>query len=582
MKPAQIRLVARPPATRPNALPDDLHPVLERVYASRSICDASDLDQSLSALLSWQALGGIHEAAELLADALSRRRRIIIIGDFDADGATSSALAVIGLRQLGAAEVGYLVPNRFEFGYGLTPEIVELAARARPDLLVTVDNGISSIEGVAAARAAGIDVLVTDHHLAGAALPDANAIVNPNLPGDAFASKALAGCGVMFYVLVALRARLRDGGWFEATGRVEPRLADLLDLVALGTVADVVPLDRNNRILVEQGLRRIRAGRCRPGVLALLEVGGCDASRAVAADIGFAVGPRLNAAGRLTDMSAGIECLLTDDAAAARRMAGELDRLNRERKEIESVMQEEALAVLSELRVDDEDTGLPWGLCLYDAGWHQGVTGILAARMRERTHRPVIAFAPSGENEIKGSARSVPGLHVRDVLDAVAAHNPGLVRRFGGHAMAAGLSLREGDYDAFALAFDNEVRARMDERDLVGELLTDGELRGDEMTLELAELLRSAGPWGQGFPEPLFEGEFGVTGARVVGARHLKLSLAADGHAPMPAIAFNIGDLERAPRGGRVRAAYRLDVNEYRGQRELQLRIEHIETLAWG
>ncbi len=579
MKPNEIRLVTRPPPPAGVTLGADLHPVLERVYLTRAVREAADLDHSLSALLPWQALGGIHEAAELLADALSRQRRIVVVGDFDADGATSTAVAVLGLRALGAAEVGFLVPNRFEFGYGLTPEIVDLAKRAQPDLLLTVDNGISSLEGVAAARTAGIDVLVTDHHLPGAVLPDANAIVNPNLPGDAFASKALAGCGVMFYLLVALRAHLRDGGWFEATARPEPPLADLLDLVALGTVADVVPLDRNNRILVEQGLRRIRAGRSRPGVEALLQVAGRDVTRTVAADLGFAVGPRLNAAGRLTDMSAGIECLMSEDAEAARRMAGELDKLNRERREIEAVMQEEALVALERLRVDADPTRLPWGLCLYDAGWHQGVAGILAARLRERTHRPVIAFAPAGEGEIKGSARSVPGLHVRDTLDAVAAHNPGLVRRFGGHAMAAGLSLHEADFDAFALAFDTEVRARMEERDLVGEVLTDGELPAADMSMELAEMLRAAGPWGQGFPEPLFEGEFEVERARVVGERHLKLSLANGGRAPLAAIAFNVRDLEGARSAARVRAAYRLDVNEYRGHRELQLRIEHLQPL---
>ena len=574
----RLRLVRRVAAVEAGIDADGMHPVLARLYRSRGIDTPADLDRSLSALLPWQALGGIHEAAALLADALSRRRRIMVVGDFDADGATSVVLALEGLRMLGAVDVGYLVPNRFEFGYGLTPEIVELAARARPDLLVTVDNGISSLEGVAAARARGMDVLITDHHLPGSRLPEANAIVNPNLPGDAFASKSLAGCAVMFYVLVALRACLRDGGWFEATGRQEPSLAELLDLVALGTVADVVPLDRNNRILVEQGLRRIRAGRARPGVRALLEVAGRDASRAVATDLGFAVGPRLNAAGRLTDMSAGIECLLARNEPDARRRAVELDGLNRERREIEGVMQEEALLALERLTLDPDQGSLPWGLCLYDEGWHQGVAGILAARIRERTHRPVIAFAPAGNGEIKGSARSVPGLHVRDALDAVAAHNPGLVSRFGGHAMAAGLSLREADFEVFAQAFDHEVRVRLREGDLVGELETDGVLEPQHMTLELAETLRAAGPWGQGFPEPLFEGEFTVDTARVVGQRHLRLRLRSGDRAPLPAIAFNVDDPGRAPPGARLRAAYRLDVNDYRGTRELQLKVEYFET----
>ena len=523
------------------ALPRDLHPVLERVYRCRAVREPADLDLSLSALLPWQALGGIFEAVDLLADALSRRRRILVVGDFDADGATSAAVAVLGLRALGAADVGYMVPNRFEFGYGLTPEIVALAARAAPELLVTVDNGISSVEGVDAARELGMDVLVSDHHLPGERLPAANAIVNPNLVQDAFPSKALAGCGVAFYLLVALRARLRDAGWFEATATPEPKLAELLDLVALGTVADVVPLDRNNRILVEQGLRRIRAGRARPGVTALLEVAGRDPARVVASDLGFAAGPRLNAAGRLTDMSLGIECLLCDDPAAARRMAGQLDALNRERRDIEATMQSEALAALE--------------------------------------HLP----AAADESEIKGSARSVPGLHVRDALDAVAARHPGLVQRFGGHAMAAGLSLREADFEAFAAAFDAVVQERLDARDLEGELLTDGRLDAAHMTLELAEVLRAGGPWGQGFPEPLFEGEFGVAGARIVGERHLRLRLQAEaGAVPLEAIAFNVDDAGRAPPGGRVRAAYRLDVNEYRGQRGLQLRVEYLEPLDGG
>ncbi len=555
--------------------PADLHPVLQRIYAARSVESADDLDTSLDRLIPPAELGGLPEAVSLLQDALTNRQCIVVVGDFDADGATSCALCLRALRAMGATTVHYLVPNRFEYGYGLTPEIVAVAAGLQPDLVVTVDNGISSVEGVAAAKLQGIRVLITDHHLPGEQLPAAAAIVNPNLAGDAFPSKNLAGVGVAFYVMLALRARLREQGWFEQEGIPEPNLAQYLDLVALGTVADVVPLDRNNRILVQQGVQRMRAGHCAPGIRALLEVGGRSLSRMVAADLGFVVGPRLNAAGRLDDMSVGIECLLTDDAAAASQMAARLDTLNRERKEIESDMQARALAAIAGLKLDDEQ--LPVGLCLFDPDWHQGVIGILAARLKERFHRPVIAFARSGPGELKGSARSIDGLHIRDALDAVATRHPDLIAKFGGHAMAAGLSLPEDHYPAFTTAFDEEVSRHVCRDDLNGVIYSDGELSGQELSLETAQLLRDASPWGQGFPAPVFEGDFNVVSHRVVGQRHLKMTLTpAKGGCQIDAIAFNT---EVLPQGRQqVHLAYRLDVNEFRGIVSPQLIVEHMEA----
>jgi single-stranded-DNA-specific exonuclease len=558
-----------------DAFPADLHPVLRRIYAARAVETADDLDTSLARLIPPAELGGLPAAVDLLQDTITNRQRIVIVGDFDADGATSCALCVRALQAMGAGQVHYLVPNRFEYGYGLTPEIVKVAADLQPDLIMTVDNGISSIDGVAAARQQGISVLITDHHLPGEQLPVADALVNPNLAGDTFPSKHLAGVGVAFYVMLALRARLREQGWFEKEAIPEPNLAQYLDLVALGTVADVVPLDRNNRILVQQGIARMRAGHCAPGIRALLEVGGRSLSRIVAADLGFVVGPRLNAAGRLDDMSVGIECLLTDDAAAAGQMAARLDGLNRERKEIESDMQARALTAIAGLKLDD--ARLPVGLCLYDPDWHQGVIGILAARIKERFHRPVIAFARSGPGELKGSARSVTGLHIRDALDAVAARHPDLIAKFGGHAMAAGLSLPEDHYPAFAAAFDEEVSRHLSRDDLSGVIYSDGELSGQELTLETAQLLRDASPWGQGFPAPLFDGDFNVVSHRVVGQRHLKMTLTPErGGRQIDAIAFNTEVLP----GGRqqVHLAYRLDVNEFRGIVSPQLIVEHMEA----
>jgi len=561
-----------------SGLPDDIHPVLKRVYAARNISGADELDNSLTRLHSPAVLKGLSQAVDLLVAALQKQERILVVGDFDADGATSSALMVAALREMGAESVDYLVPNRFEFGYGLTPEIVEVASARAPDLIITVDNGISSLSGVAAARQQGIRVLVTDHHLPGSELPRADAIVNPNQPGDTFPSKNLAGVGVAFYLLMALRGRLRESGWFEDGQRKEPNLADFLDLVALGTVADLVPLDHNNRVLVQQGLQRIRAGRCRPGIRALLEVAGRNASRLVAADFGFAVGPRLNAAGRLDDMSLGIDCLLSANPARARQLAEQLDALNRERREIEADMKTQALEHVKQLHFDADR--LPLGLCLYNAGWHQGVIGILAARIKERFHRPVIAFAASGAGEIKGSARSIPGLHIRDTLDAIAARHPEVLQKFGGHAMAAGLSLAESQLPVFEAAFQAELKDRLNEETLTGVLESDGALEAGEFSLELAELLRSAGPWGQGFPEPLFDGCFTVVNQRVVGEHHLKLSVRPDGgRQVLDAIAFNQAAEHQLEKGQRVRLAYRLDSNEYRGLLGLQLMVEMIDIL---
>ena len=571
-----MKILRQTTAPLPFPLPENLHPVVARVYAARKIKRAEELQYGLEQLQQPSALSGMQQAVQLLSGALQKQQRILFVADFDADGATSCALGVRALRLMGAQDVRYVVPNRFEFGYGLTPEIVNVAAQQQPDLIITVDNGISSVEGVARAKQLGIRVLITDHHLPGALLPAADAIVNPNQPGDEFPSKHLAGVGVIFYVMLALRTQLRTTGWFAQKNIPEPNLAQLLDLVALGTVADVVVLDHNNRVLVAQGLARIREGRCQAGLRALIEVSQRQQNRLTAGDLAFALAPRLNAAGRLEDMSLGIECLLCDDYSQALTMAQRLDELNRERRAIENEMQIQALDALKAMRLDTE---LPYGLCLFDPDWHQGVIGILAARIKERTHRPVIAFALSNEHEIKGSARSVPGLHIRDALDSVAAQHPGLLTKFGGHAMAAGLTLRRVDYVAFSAAFDSEVRKHLTETELQRVMLSDGGLSADELQLELAETLRGAGPWGQGFPEPLFDGIFEVVSQRIVGDKHLKLVLRyPDDSRIFDAIAFNFTHEGSRPLR-RARIAYRLDVNEYRGQRSLQLLIEHLEPV---
>lgn len=573
-----MKRITRRVPNQPSRFSSEVPPLLQRIYANRGLNHDEDTDLALKHLLPASQLKGLEQALDLLEAALEQGQRILVVGDFDADGATSSALSVLALRRLGAASVDYLVPNRFEYGYGLTPEIVAVAAEKSPDLVVTVDNGISSIEGVRAAKAAGMKVLVTDHHLPGAELPEADAILNPNQPGCPFPSKNLAGVGVAFYLMTALRTRLKQRDWFAEQGIPEPNMADYLDIVALGTVADVVPLDRNNRILVHHGLARMRAGRCRPGIRALVEVAKRRLPNLVASDMGFAVGPRLNAAGRLTDMSMGIECLMVDDERLASQYAAELDQLNHERKSIEGDMQQQALAALKQLHLSKESE-LPWGLCIYKKDWHQGVIGILASRIKERFHRPTIAFAPSDGGEVKGSARSIPGFHIRDALDAVASRHPGLIVKFGGHAMAAGLSLRAEDFPRFEAAFDREARRLLSRDDLTGRLYSDGELSEAEIDLPVAHLLRNSGPWGQGFPEPLFDGEFELLDQRIVGEKHLKMSIGLpSSRRVVDAIAFNV-DLDKWPNrnASRVYLAYRLDVNEFRGVQNAQLMVEHLE-----
>ncbi|MCB1906342.1 MAG: single-stranded-DNA-specific exonuclease RecJ [Rhodocyclaceae bacterium] len=540
-----------------------LDPLLARIYGARGVTARAELEYGAEGLLPPGSLKGAGEAATLLADAIEAGARLLIVADYDCDGATACAVGLRALRAFGA-EVGYLVPNRFEYGYGLTPAIVELAAPLQPDLLITVDNGIASVDGVAAARDAGIATLITDHHLPGEALPDAEVIVNPNQPGCGFASKSIAGVGVMFYVMLALRAELRARGAFAA--RPEPNLGTLLDLVALGTVADVVRLDRNNRILVAQGLQRMRSGRVQPGVRALFAVAGREAERAATFDLGFALGPRLNAAGRLADMSLGIECLATDDFGRALNIARELDGLNRERRAIEADMQADALLVL-----EGVDLGGRASVALFEPSWHQGVIGILAGRIRERVHRPTIAFARSNDGELKGSGRSIDGVHLRDVLDLVSKREPDLLLRFGGHAMAAGLSIAESAYPRFCEAFEAAVRAFVGEQPPEHTIDSDGPLDPGYMTLVSARRLEQE-IWGQGFPGPVFDDVFEVEGQRLLKDRHLKLAL-RKGRTRFDAIRFN--HAEAAP--GRIRAAYRLAVNEFNGRSSVQLMIDYFE-----
>jgi len=553
-----------------------LHPLLSRLYRARGVRSESGCSLPLSALHPFQSLLDIESAADLLAACIRAGGAISVVGDYDADGATGSALAVRGLRAMGASKVSYLVPSRFAFGYGLSPAVVDAAASLGAKLIVTVDNGISSLAGIRRSNALGIPVIVTDHHIPGNELPAAAAIVNPNRPGDGFPSKSLAGVGVVFYLLAALRARLRELNWFRA-GRPSPNLAQWLDLVALGTVADVVRLDENNRILVEQGLRRIRAGCGSPGVSALLTVAGRDSRNAGARDLAFAAGPRLNAAGRLTEMSLGVECLLADDPDSAMSMAGELDALNRRRRAIEGEMKDRAEAMLDDLFL--ELAHLPPVFCLFEAGWHQGVIGILAARIRERYHRPVIAFAEEQGAMLKGSARSIEGLHIRDLLDAVDKRRPGLIERFGGHAMAAGLSLRAEALDVFREVLVDEARRELGDTPPTRELSSDGELSVQAMNLDTAELLCVAGPWGKGFPEPLFDGRFQVLDQRVVGERHLKLRLQPPGGGPIDAIGFRLAELT-SPSLDKAHLAYRIEINEYRGRRSPQLVVEHLEWIS--
>ena len=570
-------------ATRPVDLSgcdfsEQLDPLLQRIYQSRGVSDQQALERQLSCLPAPLAMQGIAAAVSRLVTAIHQQESILIVGDFDADGATSSALMVLALRAMGFKTVDFLVPNRFDYGYGLTPEIVDLAAQKSPDLIITVDNGISSVEGVARANTLGIEVIVTDHHLPGAVLPAATAIVNPNQPGCEFPTKNLAGVGVAFYLLSAFRGQLRKEDWFTQQQLPEPNMANWLDLVALGTVADVVPLDQVNRALVYQGLLRIRAGRSRPGIQALLRIAGKNPARLVATDLGFALGPRLNAAGRLDDISLGIQCLLTEDHQQALHAAQALDDLNQDRKTIEAGMQREALAIVEQFSMDP--TSMPAALCLFQEDWHQGVVGLLASRIKEKYHRPVVAFARGESGELKGSSRSIPGLHIRDALDAVATQNPGLITKFGGHAMAAGLSLDEDRLEDFTRAFQQQVASSLSEDDLQAKLVTDGPLTPKQLSKQTAELLREAGPWGQLFPEPCFEGNFVIQQQRIVGEKHLKLVLAPEGQPELgiDAIWFNI-DTAVWPNlnTGVVHCVYRLDINEFRGVESLQLLVQHLQ-----
>ncbi|PPK50959.1 single-stranded-DNA-specific exonuclease RecJ [Marinobacter persicus] len=576
MTPKKILRRPRPPEQ--GSWGQNLPPILRRLYAARGVKSDEQLQYTLKYLASPMELRGIDRAVELLADAIAGKQRVMVLGDFDADGATSTAVAMLGLSMLGIEAIDFRVPSRFADGYGLTPGIIHRLREEGelPDLLVTVDNGISAIEGVRVARELGVKVVITDHHLAGDELPDADAIVNPNQPGCPFLSKNAAGVGVMFYVLTALRKYLRDHNRLPDP---EPNLGNLLDLVALGTVADVVPLDHNNRIFVEQGIRRIRKGEARPGILALLEVAGRDYTEISATDLGFVVGPRLNAAGRLDDMSIGIACLLADSRDEAQRLARELDNFNRERRSIEKEMKTQAQDLLASMSLDLE--GLPWGLALFDDDWHQGVIGILAARIREQTHRPTIAFAPDDDGEhLKGSARSIPGLHIRDALAAVDAKNPGLMKKFGGHAMAAGMSIARDDLERFSNAFDQAVRDTLQPEDLEAAITTDGPLAPEELNLDTAYLLKRAGPWGQHFPEPVFDGNFRVVSQRIVGENHLKLVLQPfEGGGIIDGIAFNTGpEVPDYTRTG-ARVVYKPDANTFRGRTNLQLLVDYLEPL---
>ena len=567
--------------TLPEALPalPSYPPVLQRIFAARDVANETQLDRRLQALLPFNTLSDIDKACLRLEQALRAQQRILIVGDFDADGATSSALAIMALRAMGALHVDFLVPNRFEFGYGLTPGIIGVAQQWQPDLIITVDNGIASIEGVDAANAAGIDVLITDHHLPAETLPKACAIVNPNQQGDLFPSKSIAGVGVIFYVMLALRRHLVDCGWFKSADMPEPNMAQFLDLVALGTVADVVALDQNNRILVHQGLARIRQGLGRPGIQALIKIAGKQCEKLRESDLGFSIAPRLNAAGRLDDMSLGIECLISDNFDKACILSSQLDELNVERRRIETEMKEQAMLALNKLAINTEQT-LPLALCLLDKTWHQGVIGILAGRLKERYHRPVIAFAEASETEIKGSARSIPGLNIRDVLASIDKDHPGLITKFGGHAMAAGLALHPNHFSAFREALIHEVGKHLDVSQCKGELLSDGSLQSNELNLDLANVLHNAGPWGQQFPEPLFDNVFEILDQRIVGQNHLKLTLVREqGGQPIDAIAFNI-DLKEWPnhRARFLHAAYKLDINEYNGRTKLQLIVASMQA----
>jgi len=573
MKTVVKTLQRREEAAQPTEL-KGLHPLLARLYAARGIEDLQQVSYSLEHLADYRALKNIDVAVQRLALALKLQQSILIVGDYDADGATSTALAIRCLTKMGATKLDYLLPNRFDFGYGLTPEIVDVAARSNPDLIITVDNGISSVEGVERANQHGIEVLVTDHHLPPETVPNAFAIVNPNQEGDEFSSKSLAGVGVIFYLLAALRRHLRSANWFEQQNLAEPSMADYLDLVALGTVADVVPLDQNNRILVEQGLRRIRSGKAVPGILALLRLAKKNHRKTIATDLGFTVGPRLNAAGRLDDMSIGIECLLTDDQTLADQYAGELDAYNRQRREVEQDMQTEALALCEQIELDTDE--LPWGLCLNSKSWHQGVVGLVASRLKERIHRPVIAFAPTEEGKTwKGSGRSIPGLHLRDALARMNSRQPDLIDKFGGHAMAAGLSIQAEKLPEFAKIFAATVKEMTPAWRLQPIIVSDGEVKAAEMTIQTAHMLRNCGPWGQLFPEPVFDGEFTIAGKQDLRGGFTKFRLQSDAAPVVDALLFEV--LESLPEpGDKIHIAYQLSVNDFQGTESLQIIIKSL------
>lgn len=557
--------------------------VLNRVYANRNIQSEHELEYSISNLLPYTQLKGISEASTLICDAIKNQLSIVIVGDFDVDGATSTTVAVKALQSMGASKVNFIVPNRFEYGYGLTPEIVAVAVEQfNPDIIITVDNGISSLDGVKKAKELNLTVIVTDHHLPADTSPIADAIVNPNQRGCSFPSKMLAGVGVIFYVMLAVRASLREQSWFDEKNISEPNLAELLDLVALGTVADVVPLDFNNRILVSQGLARIRSGKVRAGIKALIDVSGRESERLIASDFGFAIAPRLNAAGRLDDMSLGINCLLSNSSTEAKGIAQQLDEINYARRDIEADMKQQALKILDDMHIDaaagDQNKNLPFGLCLYDKNFHEGVVGIIASRIKDQWNRPTIVFAKTDDGLLKGSGRSIKGFHLRDALDSVAAKHSQLISKFGGHAMAAGLTIAESDYELFIQSFDEEVKRHIDEDDLKGVIMSDGELLESEFSMATAEELRYAGPWGQTFQEPVFDGVFNIVNKRIVGEKHLKMSLQPEGSKfEVDAIAFNVTDEDWSEQVKQARIAYRLDVNVFRGNKNLQLMVEYIE-----
>jgi single-stranded-DNA-specific exonuclease len=558
------------------SLSTNLHPLLERIYVARGIRSQKEFENGLENLEPFHLLTNIHEAVACLYDALKSSHHIMVIGDFDVDGATSTTLAVQCLQLMGATKVSYLVPNRFKYGYGLTPEIVDVAAKSMPNILLTVDNGISSQEGVERAHERGMKVIVTDHHLPALSLPDADAIVNPNLPGDLFHSKNLAGVGVIFYVMTALRAKLREMNWFEQRNIPEFKMTQVLDLVALGTVADVVPLDRTNRILVHQGLLRMRMGRTRPGIRALIRIAGRKLEQISAGDLGYALAPRLNAAGRLTDMSLGIECLLAVNEREAVQYALKLDALNKERQQIEKEMHEQAMTHLNRLQLKEN---LPLGVCLFDSSWHQGIIGILASRIKDLIHRPVFAFASMKESQLKGSGRSIPGVHLRDVLETIANRHPELTLKFGGHAMAAGISLPCEQFEFFSKAFNQVISEKLSVENLQGIIHSDGTLMADSINLETAKILQEAGPWGQGFPEPIFDGQFKVITHQILKEKHLKLVLRClDNDCLVDAIAFNVEPEKRLLSGDdSIHAAYRLGISESYNKRNLQLVIEYFE-----